>query len=158
MNHQVLDARIRSNEQRLIGMATAALTTAAAGLIYGRMPGVAPLAGLALVGMPVAVVVSWAMAPSVVAAPVRWLLPMVIGTAIVGTVLGWAALSALAVGIGLLLAPVTAGSSVGLVLGVAFAGLVYTLPALMFVVPVTAMWVILLRLLVTFGRSESRPG
>ena len=158
----VLDARIRANEWRLIGMASGPLAVVLASSLGSLDPTFAPVVTVAPLGLPVAIVSGWIFGPVVATAPWRWLLPVVVGTAIGAALLGWLGASAMIVFVGLVFAVPSGGFSVVTALGISAVGIVFVVPALVVILPSVAVWALLLRVYVAWrGRipeASRAPG
>jgi hypothetical protein len=150
----VLAARIRANEWRLFGMASGLLVGVLATYLGSIDRTFAPLAMVGFLGLPVALVSGWMFAPLVVAAPWRWLLPVVVGTAVAAAMLGWLGLSAVVVVGGLTLAAPSGGASLFAGLVIAVAGLPFVAPALLVILPIVAVWAALIRAYAAWRRPS----
>ena len=150
----VLDDRIRANEWRLIGMASGPLAVVLAMSLGSVDPTFRPVAVVAFVGLPVAIVIGWIFGPLVVIAPRRWLLPVVVGTAISAAFIGWLGASAMIVFVGLVLAVPSGGDSLLQSVGISAVGIVFVAPALIVVLPMVAVWATLVRVFAAWrGRN-----
>jgi hypothetical protein len=75
----------------LVGLGAGICVALVTAFIGAVVPELAPAAGLAIVGLPVALISGWTFAPIVVGAPRRWLPPLVIGLGIATAFsAGWA--------------------------------------------------------------------
>ena len=107
-------------------------------------------------GLPVAIVAGSMFAPVLVTASRQWLAPVTVGIAIAAALMGWLLISAVIVAGGILLAPVSGGGSLAASLGLVAASLAFLGPALVFVLPIVAVWAVLVRTIVWWRQRNPK--